>query len=160
MPIQIPTWAWTLQAPGKVHWAETPPTCPIPQVDIELHSFPVCFLKFKSTSWIHLLWNPPTYSAHCSIHLVSRCCPVIQGWLGNQGFQDRSCGEARDGTPYCTLCGLWYPRGDYTSCSRITPPFPEACRVCWSASWQTYAGKQLLLFAGFALTESWGWADR
>lgn len=94
MPIQIPTWAWTLlQAPGKVHWAETTPTCPIPQEDnwtVFLSWFFLkFFLKFKSASWIHLLWKPPTYSVHCSIHQVSRCCPVIQGWCGNQGFQDR-----------------------------------------------------------------------
>lgn len=145
MPIQIPTWAWTLlQAPGKVHWAETTPTCRILQVDIELHSFPVCFLKFKSGSWHHPLWKPPTDSARCSIHLVSRCRPVIWRWLGNQGFQDGSCDQARDGTPYCTLCGLWYPRGEYTSCSRIIPSFPELCGVCWSASWQTYPGKRLV----------------
>lgn len=106
------------------------------------------FFKFDLASWIHPLWKPPTCSVHCSIHLVSRCCPVVWGWFGNQGFQDGSCHKGRDGTPHCTLCGLWYLRGDYTSCSRITATFPEVWSVYWRAFGQTYAGKRLLSLLG------------
>lgn len=76
---------------------------------------------------------------------------AVQSFEGDLGTKDFKMGAViREGMvpPHCTLCGLWYLRGDYTSCSRITATFPEVWSVYWRASGQTYAGKRLLSLLG------------
>lgn len=95
-------------------------------------SFFSCFVFFRSMN-LHLEFicfeSLPTYSAHCSAHLVSRCCSVIGRWVGNQEFQDGSCKRQGMLALIAHYAVLYTWRGDYTSCSRITTTFPEVCSV-------------------------------
>lgn len=56
---------------------------------------------------MHLLWKPPT-SIVCIAAYIRLVGAVqsFEGDLGTKDFKTGSCGEARDGTPHCTLWSL------------------------------------------------------
>lgn len=111
MPIQIPTWAWTLlQAPGKVHWAETTPTCPIPQEDIELCSFPVRFFLSLNLHLEFICFEnlQPIVCIAAYVRLVG----AVQSFKGDMGTKDFKIGVAvRQGMvpliAYYVVCDTW-----------------------------------------------------